>query len=219
MSDQTILGISEELRQFIEALVVGVVLEEETFENHKKYLQRFCKGESIDYNQLENNLSDLFDTALELETHESKASERFLRLLGKECYLFDDNMENIISAINKKRRAEEDARRKRKAREEAERKAKVEAECKAREDVEKVWEADEDDDDDPKKFILQLTDKLSQYLTSYNCEDGNDEGLSKYVGKMIGKAAEKVFDEDGKKELMEKLKKLMPSWYNKGLSK
>ncbi len=113
MSDKTALEISEELRQFIEALVEEVVLDGKTLENQKKYLQRFCQTEGVDYNQLENNLSDLFETALELKTHESKASERFLRLLGKECYLFDDNMENIISAINKKRAEleEEDGKR------------------------------------------------------------------------------------------------------------
>ncbi len=58
MPDKTALGISEELRQFIEALVEEVVLDGKPFENHKKYLQRFCKGEGVDYNQLETNLTN-----------------------------------------------------------------------------------------------------------------------------------------------------------------
>ena len=150
MQDKTTLGISEELRQFIEALVEEVVLEGKTFEEHKKYLSRFCQTESIDYNQLETNLSDLFETAEELKAHESKGSERYFHLLGKECHLADDEIENIISAINKKRhefeekfRTEEETRRKREAEERAkaviaERKAKEEAEKerKARETAE-----------------------------------------------------------------------------------
>lgn len=59
-----------------------------------------------------------------------------------------------------------------------------------------------DEDEDPKKFIQQLTGKLSQALNSYNNEVGEDEELSKYVGKMIVKAAVKGLDEKGRKDLI-----------------
>ena len=157
MSDKTALGISEELRQFIEALVEEVVLEGKTFEEHKKYLSRFCQTESVDYHQLETNLSDLYETAEELKNHESKGSERLLRLLARECYLSQTETESILSAISKRRsemeakrqaeeeakgRAEEEARRKRDAekRAEAERKAREDAERKAQEEMKKARE-------------------------------------------------------------------------------
>lgn len=60
-----------------------------------------------------------------------------------------------------------------------------------------------DEDTDPKKFIQQLTGKLSQSLNSYNNEQGQpDAELCKYVGKMILKQAAKGLDDAGKKELI-----------------
>jgi len=100
MFDKTALGISEELRQYIEALVEEVVLEGKPFENQKKYLQRFCQTEGIDYNQLETNLTTLFETAEELKVHESKGSERLLRLLAKECFISLELINKIVSRIN-----------------------------------------------------------------------------------------------------------------------
>lgn len=59
-----------------------------------------------------------------------------------------------------------------------------------------------DEETDPKRYIQQLTGKLSTKLNSFNSENGNDEGLSKYVGKMIVKQAAKGLDDAGKKELI-----------------
>lgn len=59
-----------------------------------------------------------------------------------------------------------------------------------------------DEDSDPKRYIQQLTGKLSQTLGTYNSEEGGDEELSKYVGKMIVKQAAKALDEKGRKELI-----------------
>ena len=61
-----------------------------------------------------------------------------------------------------------------------------------------------DEDEDPKKFIQQLTGKLSQSLNTYNNEN-DDEELSKYVGKMIVKAAAKGMDDSGRKELIKSI--------------
>ena len=60
-----------------------------------------------------------------------------------------------------------------------------------------------DEETDPKRYIQQLTGKLSTTLNSFNNENGEpDEGLCKYVGKMIVKQAAKGLDEKGKKELI-----------------
>ena len=59
-----------------------------------------------------------------------------------------------------------------------------------------------DEDTDPKKYIQQLTGKLSTTLNSYNNEQGDDEGLNKYVGKMIIKQAAKHMSDADKKELI-----------------
>ena len=62
-----------------------------------------------------------------------------------------------------------------------------------------------DEETDPKRYIQQLTGKLSQSLNSYNEENGPDAGLSKYVASMIIAAACKNLDEKAKKELIEKI--------------
>lgn len=59
-----------------------------------------------------------------------------------------------------------------------------------------------DEDTDPKKYIQQLTGKLSTTLNSYNNENGDDEGLNKYVGKMIIKQAAKHMSPSDRKELI-----------------
>lgn len=63
-----------------------------------------------------------------------------------------------------------------------------------------------DEDEDPKKYIQQLTGKLSQELGKYNNELGEpDIELSKYVGGMIVKQVAKNMDEPSKKELIKKI--------------
>lgn len=63
-----------------------------------------------------------------------------------------------------------------------------------------------DEDEDPKKYIQQLTGKLSQELGKYNNELGEpDTELSKYVGGMIVKQVAKNLDDAGKKELIKKI--------------
>lgn len=58
-----------------------------------------------------------------------------------------------------------------------------------------------DEDTDPKKYIQQLTGKLSTTLNNYNTEN-DDEGLNKYVAKMIVKQATKNMDDADKKEII-----------------
>lgn len=62
-----------------------------------------------------------------------------------------------------------------------------------------------DEDEDPKRYIQQLTGKLSQSLNSYLTDNGGDEGLAKYVGKMIAKQAAKGLDDSGRKELIKSI--------------
>lgn len=96
MSDKTALGISDELRQYIEAMVEEVVLEGKFFENHKKYLQRFCEVEGVDYACLENNLMLFFEVAEEWKNYQSKSSQIAMRTLAKECYLLENTVDELM---------------------------------------------------------------------------------------------------------------------------
>ena len=64
-----------------------------------------------------------------------------------------------------------------------------------------------DEETDPKRFIQQLTGKLSQSLNSYNNENGEpDTELGKYVLGMLVKQSVKGMDETDKKEIIKKIK-------------
>ena len=63
-----------------------------------------------------------------------------------------------------------------------------------------------DEETEPKKYIQQLTGKLSQTLNSYNNENGEpDTELGKYVLGMLVKQGVKGMDDKDKKEIIKKI--------------
>jgi hypothetical protein len=63
------------------------------------------------------------------------------------------------------------------------------------------------EEEDPKKFIQQLTGKLSQSLQKYNDNNGQpDVELNKYVAGMITKQAMKGLSENDAEEIIDKVK-------------
>lgn len=64
-----------------------------------------------------------------------------------------------------------------------------------------------DEEQDPKKFIQQLTGKLSQSLQKYTDNNGQpDVDLNKYVAGMITKQAMKGLSEEDAEEIIDKVK-------------
>lgn len=64
-----------------------------------------------------------------------------------------------------------------------------------------------DEEQDPKKFIQQLTGKLSQSLRKYNENNGQpDVDLNKYVAGMITKQAVEGLSQDDADEIIDKIK-------------
>lgn len=64
-----------------------------------------------------------------------------------------------------------------------------------------------DEETDPKKYIQQLTGKLSQTLMKYNNDLGQpDVDLNKYVAGMINKQATEGLSEDDVEEILSKVK-------------
>ena len=62
------------------------------------------------------------------------------------------------------------------------------------------------EEDDPKKFIQQLTGKLSQSLRKFNEENGPDADLNKYVAGMIAKQAMDGLSQEDADEIIDKIK-------------
>ena len=64
-----------------------------------------------------------------------------------------------------------------------------------------------DEEQDPKKYIQQLTGKLSQSLQKYTDDNGQpDVDLNKYVAGMITKQAMKGLSEEDAEEIVDKVK-------------
>lgn len=64
-----------------------------------------------------------------------------------------------------------------------------------------------DEEQDPKKFIQQLTGKLSQTLRKYNKNNGQpDADLNKYVAGMIAKQAMEGLSQEDADEIIDKIK-------------
>ena len=64
-----------------------------------------------------------------------------------------------------------------------------------------------DEEQDPKKFIQQLTGKLSQSLRKYNENNGQpDADLNKYVAGMITKQAMEGLSQEDADEIIDKIK-------------
>jgi len=106
MQDKTSLGfleISDTLRQFIEALVEEVVIKGNSFETQKKWLQKHCTAEGIDYPSLESNLLRLFGIGEELKNIESKALEEFMAVTARACYLSEQGTNTILKKVSKMR--------------------------------------------------------------------------------------------------------------------
>jgi len=99
MSDNKELGISEELRQFVEALVNEVVIEGTSFENYKRYLFRFCGSENIEYESLEKNLIEFFDVLGEWKSLQTKSSSMMAKILARDCCLSEDFVEQLLTAV------------------------------------------------------------------------------------------------------------------------
>ena len=97
MQDKTSFGISEELRQYIEALVEEVILKGKPFENHKKYLLRFCDAEGINYDTLDENLTEFFEIIEEWKSFHTKAGLAMAKLLGGKCYLSQDCVNKLLT--------------------------------------------------------------------------------------------------------------------------
>ena len=101
MEDKTTIGISDAFREFIEALVEEVVLEGKPFEEQENWLYRYSKAEGRDYNTLLDNIIEFFVVMEEWKQHRSKSSELMAKMLAKECYISESEMEKLFSTPSK----------------------------------------------------------------------------------------------------------------------
>lgn len=93
--------ISDNLRQYIEAIIEEVVIEGKPFDRQKKYLQRFCNSEGLDFALLNKNLTSFFETMSEISSCSKAVISRLVPLLCRECLLGDGEIEQFLQAFDK----------------------------------------------------------------------------------------------------------------------
>lgn len=94
--DKTVVEISTELRQYIDALVEEIIFEGQSFESHKRYLRRFCEREELDYDRLEADIEAFLKEANALGASADAQQVESLLKLGRACNLSEDTLRKLI---------------------------------------------------------------------------------------------------------------------------
>ena len=94
--------ISEELQNFIDSMVEEIVLEGKPFDTQKKYLKKFSENEGIDYDILEENIATFIEILDSFKIAFSKLQVKLAKEKGRECYMSEETIMNIISISEKK---------------------------------------------------------------------------------------------------------------------
>lgn len=94
--DKTVVEISTELRQYIDALVEEIIFEGQSFEIHKRYLRRFCEREELDYDRLEADIEAFLKEANALGASANEQQVESLLKLGRACNLSEDTLRKLI---------------------------------------------------------------------------------------------------------------------------
>ena len=102
MKDKTALDVSEELREFIEALVDEVVFNGKPFDNDtKNLLKRFSQSEVSTTYDIEKGISLLFEIAEELKTTNSRALISYFVIIAQKCNLSEVWINKTIIKLGK----------------------------------------------------------------------------------------------------------------------
>ena len=106
MEDQSIFngqpkgGILEDFRQYIKETIEEVLVEGRAFDGQKRWLHRLGETEGVDCNALERNMTDLIEVVEEWKRLKSKSGERMARMLGKECYLTEQDIDGLLQKFD-----------------------------------------------------------------------------------------------------------------------
>ncbi len=101
-NSQNSLGISETLQNYIDSMVEEIVLEGKTFDSQKKYLKKFSEKEGLDYEHLEDNICTFIDIFESLKKTPNKLMEKFAIEKGRDCYISDVIITNLLDFLSPK---------------------------------------------------------------------------------------------------------------------
>lgn len=95
--DKAPIEISDSLQRCIEGIVEDVILNGYSYEEQKKYLNRYCQEEGINFPKLDSALMGVFNMVSIFKETGSASSEQLIHKLGKDCYLSEDAVKALLS--------------------------------------------------------------------------------------------------------------------------
>ena len=92
-------GISEDFRRFIKDTLEDILFKGLAFDEQKRWLYRFCEKEGLDSTEFEKNMNDFIEAVGQWRQTKSKSSEHIIDMVAKECYLTEQDVEEILQGI------------------------------------------------------------------------------------------------------------------------
>ena len=92
-------GISEDFRQFIKETIEEVLIEGHAFDEQKRWLRQLGTTEGVDCDTLERNMTNLIEVMEEWKQLKAKSGERMAKMVGKECYLTEQDVEGLLQKL------------------------------------------------------------------------------------------------------------------------
>ena len=95
-------GISENLQRFIDSMVEEIVLDGKPFDTQKKYLKKFSENEGLNYETIENGITELIETLGEMKSTDSKSLMKLALIQAKEACVTEAEVLRIVDLMGKK---------------------------------------------------------------------------------------------------------------------
>lgn len=71
-------------------------MEGRPFDMQKKWLRKYCEADEVDFEALEENLSNFFEVMEEWKSMKTKTSQLMGKMLAKDCFLSDSMMKKLM---------------------------------------------------------------------------------------------------------------------------
>lgn len=96
-------NISGLLQNFIDSMMEEIVLKGKNFDSQKKYLNKYCEKECLDYTKLEADIITFLEIIERLKTSGSLLMKKLAEEKGRACHISENILKEIIDDACKNR--------------------------------------------------------------------------------------------------------------------
>jgi hypothetical protein len=93
-------SISEDLQNYINAMVEEIVFEKEDFTKNRKWLKKYLEAEDINYEEYEQTFLDFFELLTDYKNTKSSTLQRLLRRQAELCFIKTEILEKLLDSDN-----------------------------------------------------------------------------------------------------------------------